>query len=183
MDPTFVAMRESAYRSEIATQADDRRKYVAPSVKRGWDRMFPVNQEDPKIHAMRAEVFETQLKWAAEMKQTGVRFIAGTDTGIPDTYPGFSLHDELGLLVKAGFTEIEALQAATRNAAIVMNQASDLGTVEIGKYADLAILDADPLKDIANTTRIRAVIVRGRLFRRDALDALLAEAEGLAARR
>jgi imidazolonepropionase-like amidohydrolase len=183
MDPTLVAMRESAYRSEIATRPDDRRKYIASFVKRGWDRTFPAKQEDPKTQAIRAEVFQTQLKWAAQMKEAGVRFIAGTDTGIPDTYPGFSLHDELGLLVEAGFTKLEALQAATRNAAIVMDQATSLGTIEAGKYADLVILDANPLTDIANTKKIRAVVVRGRMFRRDVLDALLAEVEARAAKR
>jgi imidazolonepropionase-like amidohydrolase len=183
MDPTFVAMRESAYRYDIATQPVDRRKYVTSSVKRGWDRTFPSKPEDAKTHAIRAELFDTQLEWAAEMKQAGVRFIAGTDTGIPDTYPGFSLHDELGLLVKAGFTEMEALQAATRNAAIVMDHATDLGTVEVGKYADLVILDASPLADIANTTKIRAVVVQGRVVHRDALDAMLGDVEALAAKR
>jgi imidazolonepropionase-like amidohydrolase len=183
MDPTLVAMKESAYRYEIATQPDDRRKYIAASIKRGWDRGFPANQEDPKTQKIRADLFETQLKWVADMKQAGVRFLAGTDTGIRDAYPGFSLHDELALLVKAGFAPMEALQAATRNAAMATDQAKDLGTVEVGKYADLVILDADPLTDIANTTRICAVVVRGRVFRRQELDAMLAEVEGLAGKR
>ena len=181
MDPTFVAMRQSTFRYEIAGKSDERRKYVAASAKRGWERNFPANQEDPKTHAIRIEIFETQLKWAAEMKQAGVRFIAGTDTGIRDTYPGFSLHDELELLVKAGFTEMEALQSATRNAAMVLDQTKTPGSVEPGKYADLVILDANPLADIANTSKIRAVIIRGRLLRRDTLDALLAEVEALGA--
>jgi imidazolonepropionase-like amidohydrolase len=183
IDPTFVAMRESAYHQEIAARPDDRRKYIPPSVKRGWDRMFPAKQEDPKTRAIRAELFQTQLTWAAKMKDVGVRFIAGTDTGIPDTYSGFSLHEELGLLVKAGFTEMEALQAATRNAATVMGQATTLGTVEVGKYADLVILDANPLADVANTTRIHAVVMGGRILLRDALDTLLAKVEALAPQR
>ena len=61
---------------------------------------------------------------------SGIRFVAGTDTGIRDSYPGFSLHDELEWLCRAGLSEMEALQAATRNPAIVMDQVNSLGTVE-----------------------------------------------------
>jgi imidazolonepropionase-like amidohydrolase len=183
MDPTLVAMRQSAYRYEIASKPDERRKYIAASNKRGWDRTWPVGQEDAKTQRIRAELFETQLKWAAKMKEEGVRFVAGTDTGIRDTYPGFSLHDELAWFCKAGFSQMEALQAATRNPAIVMGQADLLGTVEAGKYADLVILDANPLEDISNTTKIRGVVLRGRLLLRESLDELLSEVEKLAAQR
>lgn len=183
MDPTFVAMRQGAYRYQIASQPDERRKYVAASIRKGWDRARPVSQEDAKTQKIRAELFETQLQWAAAMKEAGVRFVAGTDTGIRDTFPGFSLHEELVWLCKAGFSTMEALQAATRNPAIVMGHGSSLGTVEAGKDADLLILDANPLDDISNTTKIHGVMLRGRLFTREALDGLLSEAEKLAALR
>ncbi len=183
MDPTFVAMRQSAYRYQIASQPDERRKYVAASTKKGWERTWPVSQESARTQAVRAELFETQLKWAAQMKQGGVRFVAGTDTGIRDSYPGFSLHDELEWLCKAGFSEMEALQAATRNPAMVLDQENSLGTVEAGKYADLVILDASPLENISNTKKIRAVVLRGRLLTRESLDALLAEVETLGVKR
>jgi imidazolonepropionase-like amidohydrolase len=84
-----------------------------------------------------------------------------------------SLHDELGLLVAAGLTPLEALQAATRNPARSVGFGDDLGTVEVGKRADLVLLDADPLADIANATRIAAVVANGRLLERPALDDLL----------
>ena len=92
-------------------------------------------------------------------------------------FPGFSVHDELALLVEAGLTPMEALQSATRNPARYFDRLADLGTVESGKIADLVLLDADPLQDIRNTQRIGAVVTRGRLLDGAALRKLLAEAE------
>ena len=85
-----------------------------------------------------------------EFGSTGVRFLAGTDRGgVPYLYYGFSLHDELALLVEAGFTPLEALQAATRNAAEFLGL-KDTGTIEPNRRADLVLLAADPLADSAN---------------------------------
>ncbi len=96
--------------------------------------------------------------------------MAGTDIGLPYVFPGFSLHDELALLVEAGLTPLEALQAATRNTAKAVGLGDDLGTIEVGKLADLVLLDADPLAAITNTTRIAAVVANGRLLERADLD-------------
>jgi imidazolonepropionase-like amidohydrolase len=87
--------------------------------------------------------------------------------------PGFSLHDELTLLVEAGLTPLDALQAATCHTAEGVGLGDELGTIEVGKLADLVLLDADPLADIANTTRIAAVVANGRLFERGELEDLL----------
>jgi imidazolonepropionase-like amidohydrolase len=92
-------------------------------------------------------------------------------------FPGFSLHDELGLLVRAGLTPLEALQTATINPAEFFGMQGALGTVEQGKVADLVLLNANPLENIANTKRIAAVIANGRLFDRAALNALLQHVE------
>jgi imidazolonepropionase-like amidohydrolase len=100
--------------------------------------------------------------------------MTGTDIGAPLLVPGFSLHDELALLVRdAGMTPLQALQAATLTPARVMGLAGSLGTVEGGKLADLVLLDADPLADIANTRRVHAVVANGRLLDRAALNGLL----------
>jgi len=114
------------------------------------------------------------------MHRAGVPILAGTDVGNPFVYPGFSLHDELGLLVEAGLTPAAALRAATLDPARYLGVADSLGSVARGKRADLVLLDADPLADIANTRRIRAVVARGRYLDRAALDALLAEAKRVA---
>ena len=111
------------------------------------------------------------------MEQQGVTILAGTDVGNPFIYPGASLLDELGLLNDAGLTPLQALQAATLNPAKFLHIEKDFGTVERGKTADLVLLDANPLEDIANTRRIDAVVLNGRLFDRSTLDALLASAK------
>jgi imidazolonepropionase-like amidohydrolase len=98
----------------------------------------------------------------AAMRKAGVRLLAGSDlpasTGVPP------IHDELVALVRAGMTPLEALQASTRSAAEFMGRLVDEGTVEVGKKANLVLLEADPLADITNTRRVAAVILRGRLI-------------------
>jgi imidazolonepropionase-like amidohydrolase len=116
------------------------------------------------------------------MQKAGVPILAGTDTGNPFCFPGFSLHDELALLVIAGLTPAEALRSATLNPAKFFGLDQTLGTIEQGKIADLVLLDANPLVDIRNTQRINAVVSNGRLFDRKALDKMLSEAEGAANR-
>jgi len=80
-------------------------------------------------------------------------------------------------LVQAGLTPLEALQAATLNPALYLNEADSLGTIEAGRLADLVLLDANPLVDISNTTRIRGVMRNGRYLDRRELDVLLTSAE------
>jgi imidazolonepropionase-like amidohydrolase len=108
--------------------------------------------------------------------------MAGTDTAAGvHVFPGFSLHEELALFVKAGLTPMQALQTATLNPARFMNRVADMGTVERGKLADLVLLDANPLDDIDNTRKIRAVILAGHYFDRPALDRMLHGVEVAAA--
>src|SRR4029077_4135609 len=116
-----------------------------------------------------------------EMHRAGIPFLAGTDAP-PGVYifPGFSLHEELQRFVAAGFTPLEALQTATLNPAKFFGREDDLGTIENGKLADLVLLDANPLDDIANTQKIEAVIVNGHYLSRAELDKLLSGAEDAA---
>ena len=100
--------------------------------------------------------------------------LAATDVEFPMGVPGLALHEELVRLVEAGLTPLEALQAATLNPARVLGMADSLGSIEPGKLADLVLLDANPLEDIRNTQKIRAVVANGRLYRRADLDQLLA---------
>jgi hypothetical protein len=101
-----------------------------------------------------------EFEIVAAMKRAGVKIMAGTD--LPPN--GLTLHEELSLLVEAGLTPMEALQAATRNPAEFLGRLDTLGTVEQGKIADLVLLDANPLEDIRNTRKIHAVIFGGKVI-------------------
>jgi len=112
-----------------------------------------------------------------DLKSAGVKLLAGTDMPQAFVYPGFSLHDELAVLVQSGLTPLEALRTATYNPAEFLGALDSLGTVARGKVADLVLLNADPLADIRNTRRISAVIANGRVFDSAARTALLAHVE------
>jgi imidazolonepropionase-like amidohydrolase len=112
---------------------------------------------------------EFNVKIVSIASKAGVRLLAGTDWPGPSymkgNYSSFDRtpQDELAGFVEAGLTPLEALRTATLNPAILFNKTDELGSVRQGKLADLDLLDADPLVDITNTTRIAAVIVNGRL--------------------
>ena len=99
--------------------------------------------------------------FAPLMQRHQARLLAGTDLGDPRIIAGESLHDELALLVDAGFTPLEALRAATSNAVDFLGMADSLGAVEHGKLADLVLLEGNPLEDIGATRRIAMVIRNG----------------------
>ena len=147
--------------------------YVPADALREWrEQLTNMKQERGQIDW--PEVYRGEVRNAAEMHRAGVPLMTGTDIGAPLLVPGFSLHDELALLVRdAGMTPLQALQAATLTPARVMGLADETGTVEAGKRADLVLLDADPLADIRNTRRIHAVVANGRWMDRAALDRLL----------
>jgi imidazolonepropionase-like amidohydrolase len=133
--------------------------------------------------ATRKKFLEKELEVVHLLHENGVPFLAGTDTP-PGVYifPGFSLHEELQRFVAAGFTPLEALQTATLNPARFFGMESQLGTVEKGKFADLVVLNANPLDDISNTQKIAAVITNGRYYSRKDLDKMLTEVQAAARR-
>jgi hypothetical protein len=116
------------------------------------------------------------LRFLAAADRAGLPILAGTDAS--GSQAGFRLHAELSIYVTEGMTPLHALQTATLNPAKMLHATDSLGTVAVGKLADLVLLDADPLADITNTTAIRAVVANGRYFDRAALDKLLASSHG-----
>lgn len=173
----MVSGRENL--SEILN--DPRLKYISPELRDLWDPYTnSLLSRTAEEWAAKRRLFARLLEIVGDLNEAGALILAGTDTPNWYLYPGFSLHGELEVLVEAGLTPLEALQAATLNAAVFLEATDSLGTIEVGKAADLVLLDANPLADIRNTQRIQAVILRGEVYSRAELDELLAQAEAAA---
>ena len=117
------------------------------------------------------EAYRRMTNFVSRFQEAGGLVLAGTDM---TPWPGAGIHEELRLLVDAGLTPVQALQAATINAATALGWKTRTGSIEVGKDADLVLLDANPLVDITNTARIRAVFRAGKMLDRSALDSLRA---------
>ena len=180
--PTLTVLRSMASLDDPAFTSDPRLKYMPSAIRDSWvpKQDFRLSSKGPDDYALDRRVLRKQMEIVGAMRRAGVEIIAGTDVLNPFAFPGFSLHDELGLLVDAGLTPLQALQAATVNAAAYLEQTRAFGTIAAGKTADVVLLDANPLENIANTKRIASVVVGGRLYGRPELDAMLTEAERVA---
>jgi imidazolonepropionase-like amidohydrolase len=107
------------------------------------------------------DAFSGLKKTFKKLHSAGVNIAAGTDSGTPGVVIGKGLHKELELMVEAGISPLEAITAGTKNAADNLEKASELGTIEPGKIADLIAVSGDPVKNIRNTRGIRLVIKDG----------------------
>jgi hypothetical protein len=171
--PTLVVYQPYSQAFDSASTHPELAKYVPGLVQGGWKRRAArVTPADSMVVRSYFSFERTR-----ELNDAGVKLLAGTDMPQVFVYPGFSLHDELALLVRSGLTPLEALRAATYNPAEYLGALDSLGTVSQGKIADLVLLDADPLVDVRNSRRIYAVIANGRLFDRAALARLLSHVE------
>jgi len=184
--PTLVWERGGNLLDQRDLQHDVRARYVPASWKNGAWRRFTEDilkdQANDDLQT-RQRFVAKEIEMVREMHRAGIPFLAGTDTAAGVyVFPGFSLHEEMQLLVQAGFTPLEALQCATRNPAEYLGKLSETGTVEKGKVADLVLLDANPLDDIANTQRIASVVAAGQYLSRTDLDRLLRSVEKAAAK-
>ncbi|MGH2399676.1 MAG: amidohydrolase family protein, partial [bacterium] len=174
--PSLVGYHNVVNAEKMLADASSMR-LVPGAIRRNWEVMLD-SEWGKTLRSLLRPIVPLQSANVRLLNEAGVLLLAATDVGIPMLVPGISLHEELVLLVEAGLTPLEALRAATLNPARVLGLDS-LGSIEAGKLADLVLLDANPLADIANTRRIRAVVVDGRLYRRVDLDRLLAEVEAL----
>lgn len=175
--PTLIVSKAAIHLGDH--RPDPRDRYVSTSCKKMTEELL----RRPSYQAMRKAGAAGRLEREFQMlpplvelmQRSGVGLLAGTDFAASIVYPGFSLHEELQLLVGCGLSPMQALLAGTANAARALGQ-RELGTIRRGNRADVVLLEANPLEDIRNTQRIRAVVSRGRLLERAALDQLLAEA-------
>ncbi|MGW6934367.1 amidohydrolase family protein [Lentzea sp. NPDC054927] len=164
--PTMVTMRVLA--SPPDRFANDPRIRYMPAFYRdfwrdGLKNWAPVTEQEIR---QQAEFFRRRQDQVAEMHDHGVEILVGTDAGNPYSFPGFSVHDELELLVEAGLSAKAALKAGTRGAA-----------VKPGEAANLVVLDGNPLKDIRNTQRIHTVLTRGEVLGPAERQQMLADVE------
>jgi imidazolonepropionase-like amidohydrolase len=150
-----------------------RMRLVPPQIRRNWETRLG-SEAFREFQSILRPIIPLELKNVHFFNEAGVLLLAGTDVGVPFQVPGISLHVELERLVEAGLSPLEALRTATLNPARVLEMVDSLGAIEPGKLADLVLLDANPLEDIRNTQKIRAVVADGRLYRRADLDRLLA---------
>lgn len=177
--PTLTVNRSFAMLIDEQFRRDDRLRFFG-----GDYRNWLVAKDDFRLKtwmtedfAIQRELFAYDQRLVSAMFRAGVPMLAGTDAGNPFCFPGFSLHDELALMVESGVNPLGALQSATRNPALFMDATDKYGSVALGKIADLVLLDADPLEDIHNTTKISEVFLAGKEFDRAALDNMLRGAE------
>jgi hypothetical protein len=182
-DPTLVVLRNLGMLNDPLITGDQRLRYLSPFVKSFWNPKGQAGRLTGERQAAMQRIYRRDLRLVRDMHAAGVKFLAGTDTTNPYCMPGFSLHDELALLVEAGLLPLEALQAATYHAAEYLGLLDQYGTVAPGKAADLVVLDANPLDDIRNSAKIHAVIMNGKVLTRSELDRQLAEIEKSASRK
>ena len=178
--PTHLTRKLDAFADNAAFRNDPRRKYVLLPQQVGWlqdaDGMVAGDSSSAGRKSF-MDFYTKGLELTGAAHRAGVRVMLGTDSGDSFVFYGDGVHDELGELVKAGLTPAEALRAGTVAGAEYLGRAAEFGTVKTGRYADLVLLDANPLEDIANSRKIRAVLFNGRLFERAALDSMLAAVE------
>ena len=160
--PTLTINTVGSKRFFANEQWQETYKFLPNVVKNRWLKDSEFMSQQPLNDS-----YKTYQDWSMKMvglfNKQGVKILAGTDTPIGFLTPGFSLHKELELLVESGLTPLQALRAATITPAEFFNLEDKMGTVEVGKFADLVILNNNPLNDIKHTQDIHAVILKGHI--------------------
>ena len=169
--PTLVAQVEVSRWPKRDLAGDSVQRYLPDSLKTYVAGIFPmVDSVPPDADINGAKLFNRRVAVTGALFRAGVGVMAGTDAPLRNSPPGFGLHEELLYLTKAGLTPFEALRAATYEPARFLGMLDSLGTIEVGKVADLVLLTANPVTDIRNSSRTQTVMSGGRLFsiKRDA---------------
>ncbi len=175
--PTLITNRNyfiklKNFNEEI--KSDSLIQYVSKSAKAGWGfmgRMFvSYSTDDWKVRMDQLELNDKIVKILYDKK---VNMLAGDDNNNPFCFAGFSLHQELQLFVDCGIPDAEVLKIATYNPAVFFKVEDKFGSIDQGKFANLVLLNANPLIKISNTDKINAVFLRGHYYDRTSLDNLL----------
>jgi imidazolonepropionase-like amidohydrolase len=146
--------------------------YLPDSIGKSWNKIIQ-EYMDTEVSAFRIQHAQWMTNMIFNIHEAGIGIMAGTDTPIAFLTPGLSLHEELNTLASAGIPPLEVLKTATTNPAKYFNLENSLGSIKENMWADLLILNANPLDDINNTKNINAVIKQGKLYDRDQLDLII----------
>lgn len=166
VDPTLVVFEAMAWGDSARIIRSPDLRYTPASVMDGWHKNFTLTTGwTPDDYAEARRAWPKVLAFTKHLFDAGILVTAGTDMGNPWTAPGASFHRELELLVQAGIAPLAVLSIATRNGAQSLGILSDVGTVTVGKRADLVALEADPSRDIRHTRRIAWVMQGGETLR------------------
>lgn len=177
--PTLTVRYNVTHLDDPALEKDPRLRYIPRFVRQRWfDRAESIERGNTRAALAQQAQYRREAMIVGQLWRDGVPILAGTDELNPYCLPGFSLHDELARLVGAGLTPLAALQTATINPARFLHATDSLGTIEAGKVADLVLLDADPLANIRNVSRIAAVVANGRLIDSTDRERLMNDAAG-----
>lgn len=176
--PTLNGGRILDFLDQDTHKQDPYLAYIGPRLQAtyAW-RVARAAKASPEQIVARHQNYHQVAAVLPMLQQAGVTIMAGTDAGFLNSYnyPGIGLHDELSLFVKEGLTPAQALSAATRAGPAWFGTLDRYGAIAEGKSADLVLLDGNPLQDIQATRAINTVVLRGKVYDRKALDALLAQ--------
>lgn len=170
--PTLALNTRSVEKFYIDAEWQETFALLPDSIEQEWIASAEENALT-EVSGFQQEYGEWLSNMVGKINEAGIEIMAGTDTPIGLLTPGRSLHYELAVMVDAGLSPMEALKTATLNPARYFEMEDELGTIDEGKWADLIILDANPLEDIRNTQSINTVIREGKVYDREALDGMI----------
>lgn len=183
--PTLSVLRITAYLDQDDHANDDYLKYIGPKLRQTYEwRVKRAALDGPSAIAYRHASYEQTARLLPLLAEAGVEIVAGTDAGFLNSfdYPGQALHDEMAVYVRSGLTPAQALRSAVVAGPRFLGKLGGYGALAAGKVADIVVLKANPLEDIAATRQIDAVVTQGRLLDRQRLDAMLKDVSDWVAR-
>ena len=186
MTPTLVTTRRilDEFADPDGLFASPEAAYYAHPIQRDiWSFIANMYRNMPAAdrERIRADFEKFQKPFTKVFHDAGGQLMTGTDALLPRLVPGFALHQELHELVAVGLTPYEALRSSTTVPYEYLGESAEAGTIEVGKRTDLLLLDANPLEDISNASRIRGVLMRGRWIGKPEIDRRMGEIAGQAA--